>query len=376
MAELLDMDAADIMEIFYRNSRFEFVKRKIDRELGAKVRKYVVEEMGVLNIYIDEDSKRYYPNGSLAAHVLGFTGVDDQGLAGIELKFDATLKGMPGKIMSEADVHGRPIKFSKERYIEAVDGYDIFLTLDETIQFFTEKALEQAVLDYNLKRGAAAIVMDPNTGEILAMASYPDFDPNHPDARPGFVDDSDWLGFGSVEDTELLWKTVFRNKAVNDTYEPGSTFKAITAAAALEEGVVTPETSVVCKPYSLAGHTINCWRAGGHGSEDFTHAVYNSCNPVFVQEALAVGIDKFYTYVRMFGFQKRTGLEIAGEPSDEEYRNLWHKDPKEIDLAVAGFGQRFQISPIQLATAYCAIANGGNLMKPMLVKQIADSGRT
>ena len=147
---------------------------------------------------------------------------------------------MPGKIMSEADVHGRPIKFSKERYIEAVDGYDIFLTLDETIQFFTEKALEQAVLDYNLKRGAAAIVMDPNTGEILAMASYPDFDPNHPDARPGFVDDSDWLGFGSVEDTELLWKTVFRNKAVNDTYEPGSTFKAITAAAALEEGVVTP----------------------------------------------------------------------------------------------------------------------------------------
>ncbi|NLW03221.1 MAG: PASTA domain-containing protein [Clostridiaceae bacterium] len=373
LAELLDMDAADIMEIFYRNSRFEFVKRKIDRELGAKVRKYVVEEMGVLNIYIDEDSKRYYPNGSLAAHVLGFTGVDDQGLAGIELKFDATLKGMPGKIMSEADVHGRPIKFSKERYIEAVDGYDIFLTLDETIQFFTEKALEQAVLDYNLKRGAAAIVMDPNTGEILAMASYPDFDPNHPDARPGFVDDSDWLGFGSVEDTELLWKTVFRNKAVNDTYEPGSTFKAITAAAALEEGVVTPETSVVCKPYSLAGHTINCWRAGGHGSEDFTHAVYNSCNPVFVQEALAVGIDKFYTYVRMFGFQKRTGLEIAGEPSDEEYRNLWHKDPKEIDLAVAGFGQRFQISPIQLATAYCAIANGGNLMKPMLVKQIADS---
>jgi len=373
LAELLEMDVSEIMEIFYRNSRFEFIKRKIDRELGARVRKFVVEEMGILNVYIDEDSKRFYPNGSLAAHILGFTGVDDQGLAGIEMKFDATLKGMAGKIMSEADVHGRPISFSKERYIEAVDGYDIFLTIDETIQFFTEKALEQAALDYNLKRGGAAIVMNPNTGEILAMASYPDFDPNDPDAKPDFVDDPDWKGFGSIEDTELLWRTVFRNKAVNDTYEPGSTFKAITAAAALEEGLVTPETSVVCKPYSLAGHTINCWRAGGHGQEDFAHAVYNSCNPVFVQEALAVGIDKFYTYVRMFGFQKRTGLEIAGEPSDEEYRNLWHKDPKEIDLAVAGFGQRFQISPIQLATAYCAIANGGNLMKPMLVKQIADS---
>jgi len=373
LAEILDMDAMDVMKVFNRNSRFEYVKRKIDRELGARVRNYVVQEKGIKNIYIDEDSKRYYPNGSLAAHILGFTGIDDQGLAGIELKLDATLKGMPGKIMNEVDVLGRPISFSKERYVEAVDGYDVFLTIDETIQYFTQKAIEQAALDYNLKRGAAAIVMNPNTGEVLAMASYPDFDPNHPDAKPYFVDNPEWLGFASVEDTELLWQTVFRNRAVNDTYEPGSTFKAITAAAALEEGVVTPETTVVCKPYSLAGHTINCWRAGGHGQEDFTHAVYNSCNPVFVQEALAVGIEKFYTYVRMFGFQKRTGLEISGEPTDEEYRNLWHKEPKEIDLAVTGFGQRFQISPIQLASAYCAIANGGNLMKPMLVKQISDS---
>lgn len=373
LAELLEMDAQDILAVFNKNSRFEYLKRKIDRELGARVRSYVVQEMGVKNIYIDEDSKRYYPNGSLASHVLGFTGVDDQGLAGIELKYDSVLKGIPGKIMNEVDVLGRPISFSKERYVKAVDGYDLYLTIDETIQYFAEKALEQAALDYNLKRGAAAIVMNPNTGEILAMASYPDFDPNDPDAKPDFVDDPDWEGFASVEDTELLWRTVFRNKAVNDTYEPGSTFKAITAAAALEEGIVTPGTTVVCKPYSLAGHTINCWRAGGHGTEDFAHAVYNSCNPVFVQEALALGIDKFYTYVRMFGFQKRTGLELSGEPTDEEYRNLWHKDPKEIDLAVSGFGQRFQVTAIQLANAYCAIANGGNLMKPMLVKQITDS---
>lgn len=373
LGEMLEMDAVDILEIFYKNSRFEYIKRKIDRDLGARVRNYVIGELGLQSIYIDEDSKRYYPNGSLAAHVLGFTGVDDQGLAGIELKLDATLRGMPGKIMNEVDVLGRPISFSKERYVEAVDGYDVFLTIDETIQYFTEKALEQAALNYNLKKGAAAIVMNPNTGEILAMASYPDFDPNDPDAKPDFVDDPDWKGFSSIENTNLLWSTVFRNKVVNDTYEPGSTFKAITAAAALEEGIVRPETTVVCKPYSLAGHTINCWHAGGHGQQDFAHAVYNSCNPVFVQEALAVGIDKFYSYVRMFGFQKRTGLELAGEPTDEEYRNLWHKNPTEIDLAVAGFGQRFQISPIQLATAYCAIANGGNLMKPMLVKQISDS---
>lgn len=373
LAALLDMDTDDILRIFNKNSTYEYVKRKIDRELGTRVRSYVVDEMGVQSIYIDEDSKRYYPNGSLASHVLGFTGVDDQGLAGIELKYDSVLKGIPGKIMSEVDVLRRPISFSKERYVEAVDGYDLYLTIDETIQYYTEKALEQAALDYNLKRGAAAIVMNPKTGEILAMASYPDYDPNNPDAKPDFLDAPDWQGFSSVEDTQLLWSTVFRNKALNDTYEPGSTFKAITAAAALEEGIVTPQTTVACKPYSLAGYTINCWRAGGHGTEDFAHAVYNSCNPVFVQTALSLGIDKFYTYVRMFGFQQRTGLELSGEPTDEEYRNLWHKNPQEIDLAVAGFGQRFQVTAIQLANAYCAIANGGNLMKPMIVKQITDS---
>jgi stage V sporulation protein D (sporulation-specific penicillin-binding protein) len=157
-----------------------------------------------------------------------------------------------------------------------------------------------------------------------------------------------------------------------DTYEPGSVFKAITTAAAIEEGVVTLSSPENCKPYSLAGHTIDCWRKGGHGSEDFLHAVYNSCNPVFVKVGLTLGIDKFYRYVRLFGFQERTNIDIAGEPTTEEYRNLWHKDPKEIDLAVSSFGQRFQISPIQLVTAYSAIANGGNLMQPYLVKQITD----
>lgn len=372
LAELLDMDSEAIMKKFNMNSRFEFIKRKIDISIGTEVRNYVTEA-SLKSIYIDEDSKRHYPKGSLASHVLGFTGSDDQGLNGIELVLESTLKGVPGKILNEVDVLGRQISFSKERYIDAIDGYDVYLTIDETIQYLTEKAIDQAMLDYNLKRGATAIVMDANTAEVLAMVSKPDFDPNDPDALPVGILDEAWGGFNDSEDNEYLWQTVFRNKAVMDTYEPGSVFKAITASAAIEENIVTRNTPEFCKPISLAGHTIDCWRRGGHGSEDFLHAVYNSCNPVFVKTGLNLGVEKFYEYFRMFGFRERTGIELLGEPTAEELKKVQHTDPKEIDLAVTSFGQRFQISPIQLITAYSAIANGGNLMKPTIIKQISDS---
>ncbi|NLM72842.1 MAG: PASTA domain-containing protein [Clostridiaceae bacterium] len=372
LATMLGMDSETIMAKFNKNSRYEFIKRKIEREIGTQVRAYLSEKK-ITNIYVDEDSKRYYPNGKLASHVLGFTGIDDQGLSGIELELDNTLKGVPGKIMNEVDVLGRQISYSQERYIDAIDGYNVYLTIDETIQHFAEKTLQQAVLDYNLKNGGMVIVMNPKTGEVLAMASYPDFDPNDPGGKPDFIDDPDWGGFSDEEDSKLLWQTVFRNKAVMDTYEPGSVFKAITAAAAIEEGVVTPTTPEYCKPISIAGHTINCWRSGGHGAENFTEAVYNSCNPVFVKTALDLGIEKFYKYVRLFGFQEKTGIELQGEPSSEEFKRLWHSDPKEIDLAVSSFGQRFQISPLQMITAYSAIANGGNLLKPTIIKQITDN---
>jgi len=372
LADILGMDSEDIMKKFQANTRFEFIKKKVDRDIGSKVRAYV-SDAGLWSIYVDEDSKRFYPKGNLASHVLGFTGTDDQGLSGIELVLESTLKGVPGKIMNEVDVLGRQVSFSKERYIDAIDGYDVYLTIDETIQYLAEKAMDQAILDYNLKRGATCIVMDPNTAEVLAMVSKPDFDPNDPSALPYGIQDDDWKGFNDPEDSNYLWQTVFRNKAVMDTYEPGSVFKAITASAAIEENVVNLNTPEVCKPISMAGYTIDCWRKGGHGAEDFLHAVYNSCNPVFVKTALDLGVNKFYEYFRLFGFTERTGIELQGEPSNEEYRNLQHKDPKEIDLAVASFGQRFQISPIQMITAYCAIANGGNLMKPTIIKQITDS---
>ena len=330
-------------------------------------------EKGIRSIYIDEDSKRYYPKGKLASHLLGFVGDDHQGLNGIEFVLESTLKGVDGKIMNEVDVLGRQISFSKEKYIDAIDGYDVYLTIDETVQYLAEKAMDQAMLDYNLKRGATCVVMDPHTGEILAMVSKPDFNPNDPDALPVGIIDEDWKGFNDSEDSQILWQTVFRNRAVMDTYEPGSVFKAITAAAAIEENVVETSTPKFCRPVSIAGHTINCWRKGGHGAEDFLHAVYNSCNPVFVDVAMDLGIEKFYNYFKLFGFKEKTGIELQGEPANEEFAKLQHNDPKEIDLAVTSFGQRFQISPLQMITAYGAIANGGTLLKPTIIKQISDS---
>lgn len=370
MAEILKMTPEAVKAKLTENSSWAYIKRKVDKEVGSRVREYLIEE-NISSICVDEDSKRFFPNGTLASHILGFTGVDDQGLNGIEQYYDSMLSGEPGMVMVEVDAGGRQVKYSQESYVEPVDGYDLYLTIDETIQHFTEKALEKAMLDCNLKRGAAAIVMEPATGEILAMASKPDYNPNDPFAKPDFVEEADWQGQSSAEDVNLLFQTVFRNKALMDTYEPGSTFKAITSAAALEEGVVTPETEFVCNTVHISGHNINCWKDGGHGAETFRMGVYNSCNPVFVKTGLALGTDKFYRYIKNFGFKEKTGITLNGEPENDAYQ--WHENPKEIDLAVSSFGQRFTISPLQLITAYCAIANGGNLMKPLIVKQISDS---
>lgn len=371
LGQILDMSPEEVKERLMANTGWSFIKRKVEKDIGTQVREYLLEN-NITNIYVDEDSKRYFPNGTLASHVLGFTGDDEQGLNGIEMFFDEDLSGKPGMVMSEFDAGGRQVKYSPETYVEPVDGYALYLTIDETIQYFAEKTLEKAMLDYNLKRGAAALVMNPKTGEVLAMASKPDYDPNDPFAKPSFLEaEVEWKGRASSEDVNFLFQTVFRNKALMDTYEPGSTFKPVTASAALEEGVVTPETEFVCNTIHMSGHNINCWKAGGHGAETFRQGVYQSCNPVFVKTGLAVGIDKFFTYVKNFGFMEKTGITLNGEPGADQYQ--WWDKPTEIDLAVASFGQRFTISPLQLVCAYSAIANGGNLMKPILVKQISDS---
>lgn len=365
LAEILGLDKENVKKKLSKNSQYEIIKQKVEKEIGDKVRQWKKDnEIG--GIYIDEDTKRYYPNSNLASHVIGFTNIDNDGIDGVEKMMEQYLKGVPGKILSEVDASGMELNMSEEKYIQPQDGYDVVLTIDETIQYFAEKALEKAIADNNVVNGATAIVMDPRNGEILALSSKPDFDLNNPRAVPEGKDKATWTGT-SVEDVQYLQKTVWRNKAVVDTYEPGSTFKPVTSAAGLEEGAITPDTPVTDQTVLVSGHRIRCWKENAHLHETFREGVYNSCNPVFVRLSQKIGIPKFFSYVKAFGFYKKTGIDLPGEAS-----SIMHKDPKEIDMATSSFGQRFQITPIQLIQAYGAIANGGNLITPHVVKEVLD----
>lgn len=367
LAEILEMDENSIYKKITKQSSYEVLKKKIDKEVGDKIRKWA-KEKDVNGIYIDEDSKRFYPDRNLAAHIIGFTGTDNQGLYGIEKVMDKYLKGIPGRILSEVDAGGRELPFKIEKRIDAQDGLNIVLTIDETIQYFAQKELEKAIEDHKVEGGATAIVMDPRNGDILALVSKPDFDLNSPFAAPPGENPDTWKG-STKEEVDKLNKTVWRNKVIMDTYEPGSTFKAITSAAGLEEGVIHPDDRVNDFPVTIGKHTLNCWRTGRlHGEESFREGVYNSCNPVFVRIAQSLGIERFYKYVRGFGFYNKTGIDLPGETL-----GIFHQKPAEIDMAVASFGQRFTITPIQLITSYTAIANGGKLMKPRLVKELTDN---
>jgi len=367
LAEFLDMDKDAILKKVSNNkSRYEIIKKRVEKNVGDRIRQWKSEE-NIHGVYIDEDSKRYYPSGNLAAHIIGFTGEDNQGLDGIEKTMEKYLKGVPGKILSEVDARGRQMPNYQNKRIDPQDGLNVVLTIDETIQHHATEALQKALDDNKVANGGIAIVLDPRNGEILALVSKPDYNLNSPRACPPGADPATWTGT-SQEDIDFLYKTVWRNKAVSDTYEPGSTFKAITSAIAFEEGGVTPETRTSDFPIELQGWTINCWSTVLHGEESFREAVYNSCNPAFVRAALSVGVEKFYKYVRAFGFYDKTGIELPGEA-----KGNFHAKPQEIDLATASFGQTFTITPIELITAYGALANGGTLIKPRLVKEVVDS---
>ena len=371
LSAIIGMDRDEIYKLVTKKSNYVAIKKKVDKETEDKVRKWIEEEK-IVGINIDEDAKRYYPDGNLAAHVIGFTGSDNQGLQGVESVMEKYLKGMPGKILSGVDAKGSALPLNTEKRIDAQDGLNVVLTIDETIQYLATKTVEKAIDDYKVKRGAIAIVMDPRNGDILAMVSKPDYDLNKPfDAPTGLegIDTENWDGT-STEAVNILNKTVWRNKAISDTYEPGSTFKSFTASAGLEEGVVKPDTMTSDMPVTVGGWTMYCWRRGReHGTETFRQGVYNSCNPVFVKVAQSLGVDRFYNYVRAFGFYDKTGIDLYGEG-----KSLFQAKPKEVDMAAASFGQRFTITPIQLITGYTAVVNGGKLMKPRLVKELTDSG--
>jgi stage V sporulation protein D (sporulation-specific penicillin-binding protein) len=375
LARILSMDKDTVYRIITKNANSANIKKKVDRDTEVLIRTWISEN-AVRGVNIDEDAKRYYPGGNLMSHILGFTGDDNQGLmGGIEEVFDKYLKGVPGKILSEVDAKGSAVPSEREKRIDAQDGLNVVLTIDETIQYLVSKSLDKAIIDNKVEGGAVGIVMDPKTGDILGMVSKPDYDLNKPFAfpeniEPEGIDPSEWVE-RSRETVNILSKTVWRNKAVSDTYEPGSTFKSITSSAGIEEGVITPDTITNDLPIKVTGwpKPISCWRVGRpHGTETFREAVYNSCNPAFVKVAQSLGIERFYNYVRAFGFMDKTGIELKGEA-----RPQFQEKPKEIDMAVAAFGQRFTITPLQLATAYSAVVNGGKLMKPRLVRELTDS---
>lgn len=344
IAPILGMDVAKVKQILTKKSRFEWIKRKVDFEVSQKLKDLKIEGIGFA-----EESRRYYKQETLAPHILGFTGTDNQGLMGMEAAFDEELKGIPGRIVIEHDAAGREIPDALHQYIPPTQGHNLVLTLDQTIQHFVERELDKIVSTYNPKM-AVIIVMDPKTGDVLAMGNRPTFSP------------SKWRDV-----PQSVWD---RNPAIWYNYEPGSTFKIITASSALEENVVKPSDRFYDPGYyQIADRKIRCWKAGGHGSQSFEEVVQNSCNPGFIQVGLDLGKEKFYKYIRAYGFGEPTGIGLPGEAKGIMIRE---KDATNLNIGTMSIGQSIAVTPIQLITAISAVANDGKLMKPHLVKQVED----
>ncbi len=397
LADILGVDYSEIYEKTQDTSSwYATVARKVEDDVAEQVRIFKENEgrdaqgnlvadekdhVSLTGVKIEEATKRYYPYGSLASHVIGFVGADDYGLSGIEYYYDDELSGTNGRIVRATNANGTDMLFTDfEDYYDAVDGQDVVLTIDETVQYYLEKHLTAAAEDYDLQDGAAGIVMDVNTGAILALASLDNFDLNDyltvSDAAQQRIDETalteDARNALLAEARTLQW----RNKAISDTYEPGSVFKIITLAAGLESGAVTMESSFYCGgSIDVLGRTdpLNCWNTAGHGSETLTQAAMFSCNVAFVTIGMQIGAERFYDYLRAFGLFEQTGIDLTGE-SD----SLWWSEDVFFDeanlsqLAAASFGQTFTITPIQLITAVSAVANGGYLMKPYLVQEVLD----
>ena len=369
LAEILGKAAASIRKRMDNvKSQYELIQLRADEEVAAKVRAYV-EENKISGVHLVADTKRYYPYGSLAAQVIGFVGDDNTGLYGLEAYYEEELEGQSGLVISAKDQAENDMLYTYEQYFAAKNGSDLTLTLDTTIQYYLEKGIESMVDKFSAANGASGIVMDAKTGGVLAMASYPNYDLND------FLTVSDQTlqerierGESTVADMQLLQ---WRNKALNDTYEPGSTFKILTLSAALEEGVVDKTTTVNCGgSVNISGYTIHCSNKNGHGLQTLVQSVGNSCNPAFINYGLRIGSEKFYEYMRSFGLMNTTGIDLGGEAvgvfaADSSFTQL--------DLACYAFGQNFTVTPLTLISAQAACVNGGYLHTPYLVERITDS---
>ncbi|MFQ7260012.1 MAG: peptidoglycan D,D-transpeptidase FtsI family protein [Christensenellales bacterium] len=368
LSEILELDYDDVLEDIEERVALKRIKTKVDNETAAEIR--ALELPGVM---IDEDIERTYPYCTLAANVIGFVGKDNQGIIGLESKYEDYLKGKAGKILTQTDSKGLRVSDAEER-VEPISGDNLVTSIDVVIQQYAEQEIKAAVEAKGAKSGLI-IVMNPQNGEIYAMANYPTFDLN----EPFTINDPElakaWDTFTAEEKNDYL-NRMWRNKAINDTYEPGSTFKIVTASAGLEEGVITPDSPFTCTgSMTVGGRQIKCWRyPRTHGEQTFVQGVRNSCNPVFMQVAERIGADKFHEYMIKFGFNEKTGIDLNGEAV-----GILHKkdDIGPVELATMSFGQTFQITPIQLLRAAAAVVNGGRLITPhFAVKTIDDDGFT
>ncbi len=372
--DIFGLNYDDMIGKINSNSYFQTIMQKVEKEKVDELRTWMKENDVVTGINIDEDSKRYYPYSTMAAQLIGFTGTDNQGLTGIELKWNDVLTGTSGKIVRATDVSKREISSDTQQYIEVQNGSDLYLTIDANIQSIVEKYLKQAV-DENSAAYGTALMMNPETGDILSMVTYPDYNLNEP-FKPNDKLSINWDELEQEEQSAKL-SEMWVNKNVSSTYEPGSTFKLIMTSIALEEDVTEVEVGgdFYCRGYEeINGVKIHCWK-NSHGSETLKQALANSCNPAFMQLGKRIGIDRLYKYFEAFGLFDKTGIETASEASSI----FFDKDNiGNVELATMSFGQRFNITPIQLVTAVSAIANDGKLVQPKIIKQIQnpDTGAT
>lgn len=389
-SELLSVNRAEIVDRMGRKqSKYQIIKKKVDRSVTDEIRKFI-EENDIVGIHLEEDTKRVYPYGSLASNVIGFTNSENMGIYGVEAYYEKYLKGSSGKIITAQNAKGRDLPFEYESYVGAQNGLNVVLTIDWQIQSFLEKHLQTALEDTQARNRVLGIVMDVKTGEILAMSTKPDYDLNNPydldeemqllydEYCVSYIEDEDGgKALPTEEEKNTFYKDLvegrWKNKAITELYEPGSTFKIITSAMALEEDL--PETKDGYQFYctgskSIGGYTIGCHLRSGHGYENFEKGLQNSCNPVFMELAQSIGREKFYKYFEAYGFTEKTGVDLAGEAS-----SIYHSDFdgfNQTELAVYSFGQTFKITPLSLIRAVSAVANGGKLMKPRVVKALVD----
>ncbi len=354
----LGLTEEEIRKRVEKNSSIERVKTNVPKEVGDAIRAY-----GLSGIKVDEDYKRYYPFDTLASTVLGFTGADNQGIVGLEVKYDSYLQGTAGKILTLTDARGVEIENAGETRLEPVNGNDLYISLDYNIQLYCEQAAEKAYLKKNAD-SVSIVVMNPQNGEILAMVNYPEFNLNDP-----FTLNVETEGLTAEEKQNLL-NQMWRNPCISDTYEPGSTFKIITAAAALEEGVVHVSDQFYCPGYKIVeDRKIRCARTSGHGAETFETGIMNSCNPVFIELGERLGVDNYFKYLKQFGLLTKTNIDLPGEAATIMHQK---ENVGPVELATMSFGQSFQITPIQLLTTVSSIINGGTRVTPHFGVEVRD----